>query len=289
MTRKIKGAFAGGGMYMFLHAGAYKAMTEAGFEFEEVAGTSAGAYISSAIASGMSPEAVENLVFSFIPFQQNLFDASLSPAGFGLIKGKKIENVLKDYLPKTFAETKIPLAVFTANIDQQRVDEWSTRKTPNAPVTNRVVCSGRIPGIFKAERIDGDDHSDGGSANNFPIDYWSDLKANGEVVDDSNVYGFKFDETVSGPLPPRKAAWRFFSNMFRYFTGQVGLMMSTLTNEHIADALWARTITLSAPDALVEAGISGNSFDMNEDQARTLIKAGYDQTVAWLEKWDTNV
>ena len=60
------------------------------------------------------------------------------------------------------------------------------------------------------------------------------------------------------------------------------------SSEGRARGLRSKPITLSAPDALVAAGVSGNSFDMNEKQARELMQAGYDQTIAWLEKWDSD-
>ena len=51
-----RGVFAGGGCRAAAHVGAFEAAVEAGINFSEVAGTSAGSIIAAFVGAGASPE-----------------------------------------------------------------------------------------------------------------------------------------------------------------------------------------------------------------------------------------
>ena len=58
----IDGVFSGGGLKGFALVGAYQVLEEKGYQFQRVAGTSAGAILASFIAAGYTAKEIEKLL-----------------------------------------------------------------------------------------------------------------------------------------------------------------------------------------------------------------------------------
>lgn len=275
---KIEKAYlsmAGGGMLVLSHVGMLWALRERGVEILGAAGTSAGALGAACSASDLTPgEDLNDLILSFFPVNEKLmqFRPHEFFSRYGILALHKLEKELRKHLPKTFADCKHPVAVFTSNTDQQVLSEWSTFKTPDQDLVARTVDSCRIPGIFQARKIGDNYHTDGGLVYNYPLDYWKKNNKEGDVI------GVRFDSTVSGPLPERKPWYRFVHNTTRHFMGHASMVFDALAIEQVEDAPDAHQILLTVPDTLRAIGVSGLTFDMTRASAEQLIRAGREQT-----------
>ena len=273
-------SFAGGGMFFLSHVGFLWAAHERGVEIMGAAGTSAGALASGLSASHLTPgQEVNDLILSFFPANKKLISLNLSklPSRYGLFSLRKLEKQLEKYLPKTFADCKHPVAVFTSNIDGQCLAEWSTEATPNAPLAARVVDSCRIPGVFQSRNINGQEHTDGGVLYNYPIDYWKD-------AEDPTTIGIKFGGTNPHPLPPRKPWYHFVHNNIVHYLGHMSLMMDQSVVEAIEDAPRAFEIVMGLPQDLRDDGVGALSFDMTQEQALRLIEYSRERAHKKLDK-----
>ena len=275
--REIHVAFAGGGVLLLLHVGAIWALRERRVRFSGVAGTSAGAIAAAMTTSNVVPgKEMNDLILSFLPITKKLVALELAslPWKYGLFSTRKLEKALSPHLPQTFGDTPHPVSVFTADVDAQKVVEWSTSKTPAESFVERVVDSCRIPGVFQAKPIDGHQHTDGGIGRNYPIDAWN----NARNQPPENLLGIRFDNTVSGPLPARKGWWRVGHNNLRHYLGQLSLSMFAATEESREDAKGAREVVLSVPQSLRKNGVNGMDFSISQDDALALIREGRAQT-----------
>lgn len=174
--RKINLAFAGSGQLYPAFVGVLMCLKERGIEIAEVSGTSGGAIIAAAAASGLDPsEQLVPLVKSTLPIKNKLFDFSLRSLIYrwGLIRGTKIENKLRQYLCKTLGECRIPLYVTASNITARRVRIFNSVSDPDFSTARAIRASISLPFIFEPVCIEGDLYVDGGWMKNTPSDVFS--------------------------------------------------------------------------------------------------------------------
>ena len=119
---KIKLVLSGSGTLYPVHVGALIRLAEAGYEFEEICGTSGGSIVAAALASGYKPNhELVNLIKKTLPHKNNLAHMSLLNliTKLGLINGDKIERLLEKYLVPTLGEATMPIHIVTTNVDQK--------------------------------------------------------------------------------------------------------------------------------------------------------------------------
>lgn len=182
-----KGVFQGGGVKGLAYVGAYKAAVEAGVNFTEVCGTSAGSIFAAFIAAGATPEQLQNIVdrmdvdaLFHIPWYSKIKMRDI-PIGVGIsikrhgyvLDTKKLENLLNSELGDilgiggiiTFRHLRKPLTVITSDLQHHTYKEFSYRKTPNMSVAHAVVCSSAFTFFFK---VQDQRYTDGGIVSNLP-------------------------------------------------------------------------------------------------------------------------
>jgi NTE family protein len=172
-------ALCGGVAYGVAQIGVLKALEEAGIHVDCIAGTSAGAIIAAAYASGIPLSRIEEIgiqtgwgqLFSFRPSRK------------GLVSSGPIEEYIhKNLKVATFEELKKPLAVVTTDLCSGEEVVFT-----HGPLDKAVRASCSIPGVYTPVELEGHQLADGGMAENVPVKALKNLGA--DVVIAVNLFG----------------------------------------------------------------------------------------------------
>jgi hypothetical protein len=232
------GVFAGGGAKGIAYSGALLAMKEQNCWFIGVAGASAGAITAALVASGLSPEEMENATDSALRQVQTGIWAGLRrlqkatgyfPSDglrvwlddlFGTQVSRKTGTMHNVTFRQLHGATGIELNVVAADLSLRRQIIFSHIETPNCVVADAVVASSSIPFAFPSRLLqvpEVDDgkkqlyhHTvvDGGVWSNFPMFVFEDsafrkrYHRDPEEVDPGRVIGFLLKEE-DDQVPPR--------------------------------------------------------------------------------------
>ena len=278
---------SGSGLDLYRFAGALWALEGLGYTFRGRAGVSGGSIITALTAAGYKPGSELNgLLLKFTPIT-DLLDVEVAMPwtkgratvlggstpwwwpfkSHGLIKGKKLEKLLAQYLKAKgvvhFKDFKTPVKVFTTDMTPKakgsRQVEWSTEKTPGALVAPAVIASCRIPGVFQAAVLDGGAHVDGGVWANFPVDCWNLHDGEDDKGEGTLGIFFGLDSNVDSG--------------FGFVPALVNVMISSRMAEDVEDSPRAIIIPLEAGNAL--------DFFISKDKASELINDGYRAVARW--------
>ena len=179
-------ALGGGGARGFAHVMILEALDELGIRPRLIAGTSIGALIGAAYASGMSGADIR--VFCHELFQKRTqivkrlfkrWNAALADrlgsSGISILPGERVlEAILPETLPATFEELKIPFLAVTTDFYTQ-----SPCILERGPLMPAIVASSALPGILRPVELDGKVLIDGGFVNPVPFDL---LKGHADIV-----------------------------------------------------------------------------------------------------------
>lgn len=154
-------ALSGGGARGFAHAGALKAIEEAGLRPEIIAGVSAGSVIAVLYAAGVKPDDML-VLFGKAGFSDF---AELSMGGGGLFKIDKFKNFILRAIGgnKNLEDLRIPTYLGVTDFDHGVAAEFH-----EGAIGERMVASCSIPIVFKPVNIDGTHYVDGGVLRNHP-------------------------------------------------------------------------------------------------------------------------
>lgn len=136
----------------FAHAGLMQAFEEAGVRPAKLSGSSAGALVGGAWASGMSAGEVRDLLFSVK--RADFWDPGI---GAGLLRGGKFRSLISQHFVSRFEDTRIPFEVAVFDILRARTEYLGRGDLPSA-----VVASCAVPGLFQPVRREGRWLWDGG-------------------------------------------------------------------------------------------------------------------------------
>ena len=170
-NRKLGLALGGGATLGAAHIGVLKALDEMSIDIHCIAGTSIGAYIGALYAFGIAPADIEEEISGLDWLDMSGF--SLAKLKFGLLTNEKlgdsVEKMLGDVQIK---DSRIPLAIVATDIaiGKKAVLE-------QCPVSQAVMASSCLPGIFSPIDIDDQMLVDGGLVENVPISALQDLGA----------------------------------------------------------------------------------------------------------------
>jgi NTE family protein len=147
-----------------------------------IAGSSSGAVLGALFAAGHRADKVHEIATSVD--YKSFFASTLTG---GLIGHEGLEAMLKDNVPETFEELKIPLA--TTAVDIQTGELLVMR---NGPLIPCACASNAFPGLFGPLKYQDRYLMDGGILNNFPVDIIRSL---------TNEKVMAFDVTLSEKQP----------------------------------------------------------------------------------------
>ena len=173
-TPKIGLALGTGAARGLAHIGVLKALKEAEIPIDMVAGSSMGAMVGACFANDGDISAAEKMALQ-TGWRQvaRILDLKLSFLGKGLIRGQKIEALLRSLIGNAeFKDLKIPFAAVATDVNTGK--EVVIRK---GSVIQAVRASISIPGIFIPATFEGKCLVDGGLTNPVPADVLRDMGA----------------------------------------------------------------------------------------------------------------
>ncbi|CZQ81775.1 acyl transferase/acyl hydrolase/lysophospholipase [Trichococcus palustris] len=317
--KKVDAVFEGGGIKGIGLVGAVSEIEKAGYKFENLVGTSAGAIVATLLAVGYKAEEIKNelLKLDYTDFKDKEFVDNFGPIGkgisiifeYGIYEGDFFESWLNELLKKkgitTFKQIqtdypeeqyKYKLQIVASDITDKKmlilphdlkdfvddIDQFSIAKA--------VRMSIGIPIFFEPVKLkdkNGRTHIivDGGILSNYPI--W--------LLDDTTThnpkwptFGFKLNEPV-----PRKITEGYkddIDNPVKYLKALVSTMMEAHDKLHISNSKGDYARTIGIPTSIT---INNNTkeiktayFDITKEESLLLYKNGEDMAQKFLEIWD---
>ena len=154
-------ALSGGGARGFAHIGALKALTEAGYKPDVIAGVSAGSVAAVLYSAGVPCDEIMNFFASAKFSDFCTFSIRNGEGVFSLAKFKKF--IEKKCGFSRLEDLPIPTYVGATDLDRGIPAEFHT-----GPLGERVMASCSIPVVFRPVKIDGVNYVDGGVLRNLP-------------------------------------------------------------------------------------------------------------------------
>jgi NTE family protein len=274
--------FSGGGIKIFAHIGALKAIEEENLKFDMVGGTSAGSIMAILYALGYSSdemyEKVEKYgkkmryvdiekilkIISGLLFQGKIIVDGLNT---GRVLTKAIKQICKDNNIENMKQLKMPVVIPAVNLQNGEVIVFSSKEVrknisdetiyvTDAPIDVAVRSSCSYPGVFSPCMYKKSQFVDGGVRENLP---WKELKAVGA----DTVLGIHF-----GPIAEKT---EYYDNMIEIAVRSMSLMERELSNYEIAGI--DNLITIRTK----KVGL------LELDAAKYLYKRGYEDTKSFLK------
>ncbi|HEX5830028.1 MAG TPA: patatin-like phospholipase family protein [Gemmatimonadaceae bacterium] len=261
---RIALVLGGGGLKGFAHIGVLQALEDAGLRLAVLGGTSIGALIAAAYASGMSTLQMAERARAFRRrdlFRLNhvgmLLERMQSPSIY-LATG--LRETVESIVPhRRFSEMKTPLMVCTVDVERATQVVWGLPGMPDAYVDDAVYASCALPGFFPPGEVAGRRCIDGGTIDNLPVAFTPALGADVVIAVDVG----------NGELPPgADITERGFASIYMR---AATIMMNALQLEQLG----ARES--GPPVLLVRPRISHISW-FAFGRAEELMQAGYSAT-----------
>ena len=182
MTTLVLG---GGAAWGIAHLGVLDVLMTAGYRFDRVVGTSAGAIVGAMLAADVSLDDMKELVKSI----QWSDLGHLTVPRLGFMDSSAIETLLEEAIGKDrqFEDLALPLQVVATDI--QRGEQWVLDQ---GSVARAVRASASIPGVFTPVEHQGRLLVDGGLVNNLPVDVAAE-SGDGPIIAVQLVYAFPQD------------------------------------------------------------------------------------------------
>lgn len=174
MTLRVALVLGGGGLKGFAHIGVLQALEEAGIRPSLYAGTSIGALVAAAVASGMRTAAMAERATRLQ--RRDLF--RLNHVGMllerrrasSIYAGEPLRALCTENVPaSTFDSLATPVLVNTVDVQRGTQIVWGLPGLRDVPVSDAVYASCALPGFFPPGRVDGRLCIDGGTIDNLPV------------------------------------------------------------------------------------------------------------------------
>ena len=274
--------FGGGGAKSLAHAGAWKALLEAGLRPFHIVGTSMGAVIGAALAAGSTSQRIVDIALSLHKKDFAALDAwSLAKGVFAgnILRPEPLKRTIALLVPSMrFADLEIPLTVTATDLDSGDLVLFGPDSRPH-PLTpsplrgegglggevglhDALCASCALPLYFPPVVINGRRLGDGGLRAVLPIDVARRIPADLVVAVD---VGPGFDE----PPAEKKAA---IPPLVRAHGEAIRVMMAAQTERAIA--AWPK----DAPRLVVVRAVAEREATFAVDGVERFFEAGYQKT-----------
>ncbi len=210
-------ALGGGVARGWAHIGALRALIEAGIRPDIIAGTSIGALVGGAYLSG-NLDQLEEWARS-LDKRRMMSYADITWGGSGLMKGKRLERVMKHYMGDVFIEDMDRKFAAVACDLRTGYEVWMQQ----GPIVPAIRASFALPGAFEPVKIDGRYMIDGALVNPVPVSACRALGAHIVIAVSLNGDAFgpmgtnhevDFDDEQDGPTgDPLELAARSINKM----------------------------------------------------------------------------
>jgi NTE family protein len=169
--KKVGLILSGGGARGFAHIGVLKVLEENKIKISCIAGSSMGIIIGSLYAAGLSAKKIEQIALSINQSGfLKILDITFSTEG--LIKGDKIIEFVKNYLPvDRFEKLKIPLVINATDLVKKK--EVVFKK---GDLLSAIRAGISVPGLIVPERRNNQILMDGGLVNPLGLGLFKDIE-----------------------------------------------------------------------------------------------------------------
>jgi NTE family protein len=173
-------ALGGGGARGCAHVGVIRALEEAGIPIDYIAGTSVGAMVGGVYAAGGIKKLEDYLNKMKLSDVAKNFDPVMPRQGF--FKGEKICKMLEDFMSTNdFRKIPIPFIAVATNLSTGREVHLNKGK-----ITDSIMGSIALPGIFVPVKKGGQYLVDGGVVNPVPVNVVRKMGADIVIAVDLN-------------------------------------------------------------------------------------------------------
>ena len=266
---RVVAVFGGGGAKSLAHAGAWKALLEAGLRPSHIVGTSMGAVMGAAFAAGSSYDRLVGIALSLHRSDFAALDAwALAKGVFArsTLKPEPLKRTIARLVPATrFADMQIPFTVTTTDLDSGELVLFGALGQ-DGPLVDVLYASCALPLYFPPQPIGGRRLGEGGLRAVLGLDAARRVPADLVVAVD---VGPGFDEppaTKQAGIPP----------LVRAHGEAIRVMMAAQTERAIA--AWPK----DAPRLVVVRAVAEREATFAVDGAERYLDAGYQKTRAAL-------
>jgi NTE family protein len=304
--------FEGGGVKGIGLAGAYRGLTDSGYEAGCVAGTSAGAITAALVAAGYSGAELEEIVLhqmDFTKFEDGSFLGRFGAPGdiaqFFRYRGMHSGNYFLGWITEllaakgktTFGDLRDETAQTPARTYRLRViaSDLSTRSMLVLPedaqhlgqdpdelrIAEAIRMSMSIPVFFEPVRVAGHEIVDGGLLSNFPV--WLFDCPPGTQPAFPTFGMLLVAPGQAAPLfPPSEATGQVpqIGSDIDFLKAIAETMMEAHDRFYVEQANYARTIPIPT------LGVGTTEFDISPARAQALFSSGKEAANKFLASWD---
>src|SRR3989440_10846872 len=275
----VVGVFGGGGAKSLACLGAWKALTEAGLTPSHLVGTSMGAVVAAACASGATYD--EIIVAARSLSQRDVARVDLLALVQGvfashLLKPAGLRRAIERFVPATrFDQLRIPLTITATDLDSGQLvlfgdvvgAQHAAPLHDAVPLHDALYASCALPLYFPPLVINARRLADGGLRAVLPLHVARAIPADMVVAIDA---GPGFDEP---PPPPSTALSRLLPPpLIRAHGEAIRIMMAAQTERAIAD--WPT----DAPKLVVVRAVAEREATFAVGAAERFLRARYDST-----------
>ncbi len=265
---RVVAVFGGGGAKSVAHVGARRALAEAGIAPIHYVGTSFGAVMAAALASGTTHEALTTALLE--PSHENVAALDLLSLAKGifadhLLKPDPLRALIARLVPaRAFGDLAVPLTVTATDLDSGEAVRFGAGGRGDVGLWDALYASCALPLYYPPAVMDGRRYADGGLRAVLPLEAARSIPA--DLVVAVHV-GPGFDEPEpTGPVP------RFPPALVRAHGTSERIMMAAQVERTIA--AWptdgARLVVVRAVHEREATFAVGN--------VRRYIEAGYRET-----------
>jgi NTE family protein len=164
----------GGGMKGLAHVGILQALVERGLPPAHIIGSSVGAMVGAAWASGKSVVELRDVAINLV--RKDVFQIAHADMAFkrmrspALFRRDPLEHLIARLVPDiTFTDLRIPLVVNTVDINSGMQMLWGLPGLDEVPVRDTIFASCALPGYLPPREIRGRFYVDGATMDNLPV------------------------------------------------------------------------------------------------------------------------
>lgn len=309
---KADAVFEGGGVRGVGFTGAIAEIEKAGYTFENIAGTSAGAIVAALIAVGYTAEEIktelENLDYSNFK-DKGRFGRIISLIfKYGLYKGDFFENWMEEILRKkgitTFGQLiteypeekyKYKLQIIASDLTNKRILVLPQDLTyfgfdpDQFSIARAVRMSMSLPLFFRPVKLTDDNGKnhiivDGGVLSNYPIWLLDDHTSNPPWP----TFGFKLIEPNKREVETGEKGR--VKNIINFFQALIGTMLEAHDKLHISQSKGDFDRTIGIPTTIringKEKEIKTTDFNLTKEESVLLYENGEATAKEFLKTWD---
>lgn len=254
---------SGGGAKALAHAGAFRALEQAGLVPDHIVGTSFGAVIGAALAAGVPFEEIRRRALGLTRKDVAPFNplAMLTIFASSLISARALRRTIARLVPaQRFEHLKIPLTVTATDLDSGELVLFDS-----GPLHDALYASCALPLYFPALELDGRRLADGGLRAVLPLEPARALPA--DLVVAVHV-GPGFDEE----LPPSTAHSRPIPPLVRSHGEAIRIMMAAQAERAVAE--WPK----DGPRLVYVRPVREREATFAVERLQDYVEAGYQAT-----------